>query len=150
MHGGLLGGAWKALFVICGGLLVVLGIRNGQPLDVTVGCLAILVAILFTQSFRRWVTRMQSRNQPEPNYDAPVVIFWRPGCGYCARLKRELGADGAKAEWANIWAHDQAMTLVKAANNGDETVPTVKINGTFHTNPDPVEVRLALSELDRT
>ncbi|MGD7788037.1 glutaredoxin domain-containing protein [Propionibacteriaceae bacterium Y1700] len=147
MRGGMLGGAWKVLFVICGLLLIILGIRNGQPLDVAVGVAAIGVALLFTQFFRRWVNRMQARNEPEPNYDAPVVIFWRPGCGYCARLKRELGDAGAKAEWVNVWAHDQGMALVKTHNNGDETVPTVKINGKFHTNPDPVDVQLALAEL---
>ncbi|MFN2319582.1 MAG: glutaredoxin domain-containing protein, partial [Dermatophilaceae bacterium] len=32
-----------------------------------------------------------------------VVIYWRPGCVFCARLRGRLGRAGRKATWVNIW-----------------------------------------------
>jgi mycoredoxin len=77
--------------------------------------------------------------------DAPVVIYWRPGCGFCARLRTSLGPDAEKATWVNIWDDQEAAAFVREANAGSETVPTVVIDGIPVTNPDPgvVKERLA-------
>ena len=74
-----------------------------------------------------------------------VTIFWRPGCGYCARLRSSLGSAADKATWRNIWEDDEARTYVAGVNNGNEIVPTVVIAGTPHTNPDPDVVLTALA-----
>lgn len=74
-----------------------------------------------------------------------VVIYWRPGCGYCARLKRALGPDRQRATWVNIWQDKDAAAFVRGVNDGNEIVPTVVINGEPHTNPDPKLVRLSLT-----
>nr|WP_131106411.1 MULTISPECIES: glutaredoxin domain-containing protein [unclassified Ornithinimicrobium] len=79
--------------------------------------------------------------------DRPVVIYWRPGCGYCARLKSSLGAGGDKAVWVNIWQDEEAAAFVRSVNDGNEVVPTVVIDGTPHTNPDPALVKDRLSEV---
>lgn len=74
-----------------------------------------------------------------------VVVYWRPGCGFCQRLKGSLGADVDKATWINIWEDEEGAEFVRSANFGNETVPTVVIDGTAHTNPDPRLVRDALA-----
>lgn len=79
--------------------------------------------------------------------ERPVVIYWRPGCGYCARLKRTLGDEGDKAVWVNIWQDEEAAAFVRSVNNGNETVPTVVLDGTPHTNPAPDVVKERLAEV---
>ncbi|WP_237565334.1 glutaredoxin domain-containing protein [Ornithinimicrobium cavernae] len=77
--------------------------------------------------------------------DRPVVVYWRPGCGYCMRLKATLGDLGDKALWVNIWQDDDAAAFVRSVNDGNEVVPTVVIDGEPHTNPDPTDVRERLA-----
>jgi glutaredoxin-like protein len=77
--------------------------------------------------------------------ERPVVVYWRPGCGYCARLKSSLGELGDKALWVNIWQDDEAAAFVRSVNDGNETVPTVVIDGHAHTNPDAAMVRERLT-----
>lgn len=76
-----------------------------------------------------------------------VVIYWRPGCGYCLRLKSSLGDLREKALWVNIWQDDEAAAFVRSVNDGNETVPTVVIDGQPHTNPDPGTVRERLEAM---
>jgi mycoredoxin len=79
--------------------------------------------------------------------ERPVVIYWRPGCGFCARLRSTLGAEGDKAVWVDIWRDEEGAAFVRSVNDGNETVPTVVIGGTSHTNPDPALVRERLAEV---
>ncbi len=74
-----------------------------------------------------------------------VVIYHRPGCTFCIRMKALLGPLGAKATWVDIWDDDDAAEYVRSVNNGNETVPTVVISGKAHTNPAPSFVKDALS-----
>ncbi|MGB3187202.1 MAG: glutaredoxin domain-containing protein [Ornithinimicrobium sp.] len=77
-----------------------------------------------------------------PRDQRPVVIYWRPGCQFCARLKRTLGPAGKQAHWVNIWQDRDGADFVRSQNDGNETVPTVVLDGIPTTNPDP-EVVLA-------
>jgi mycoredoxin len=77
--------------------------------------------------------------------DRDVVIYWRPGCVFCARLRGRLGRAGRKATWVNIWQDEAGAAYVRRVNDGDETVPTVVIDGEPHTNPDPHRVLERLS-----
>ena len=43
-----------------------------------------------------------------PEQDRRVVIYWRPGCTYCAGLRSKLGDLGDKAHWVNIWQDEDA------------------------------------------
>ncbi|GAA1346230.1 glutaredoxin family protein [Arthrobacter roseus] len=76
-----------------------------------------------------------------------VVIFWRPGCVFCIRMKASLGRAGRKATWYNIWSDPAAAEFVRAHNNGNETVPTVILRGGVATNPEPGTVRQALERV---
>lgn len=70
-----------------------------------------------------------------------VVVYWRPGCGFCAMLKARLGGLRERATWVNIWEDDEAAAFVRSVNDGNETVPTVVIDGIPVTNPSPVVVK---------
>ena len=77
--------------------------------------------------------------------DGQVVIFWRPGCFYCLRLKTVLGRAGRRARWVNIWRDPEGAEFVRQHNHGNETVPTVLMGGEVLTNPDPGVVSRALA-----
>ncbi|MFF4634029.1 glutaredoxin domain-containing protein [Streptomyces griseorubiginosus] len=77
--------------------------------------------------------------------DGRPVVFWRPGCKYCVRLRIRLGRSAGQLHWVNIWRDPAGAAAVRAANDGNETVPTVIVAGQPHTNPDPDWVRGQLS-----
>ncbi len=64
-----------------------------------------------------------------------ITVYWRPLCGYCEVLKRELDRRGLEYSSVDIWRNRQQAEVVKAVNHGDELVPTVRVNGRFLVNP---------------
>ena len=128
--------------LLAGIVLAVQGIRSGDATNLVV-CIAAVV-------FAWWLSPLNGRggtahaDVEARRGDFPVVIYWRPGCVYCLRLRGALGKDKDKATWVSIWADDEAAAYVRSVNNGDETVPTVRIGEAVHTNPDPELVRAAL------
>jgi mycoredoxin len=75
--------------------------------------------------------------------DVPLV-YWRPGCFYCLRLRLVLGRIGIKAVWVDVSRDGDASARVRSVNGGDETVPTVFVRGSAWTNPAPTSVRREL------
>lgn len=72
---------------------------------------------------------------------APVV-FWKPGCSYCIRMRLSLlGRTGRRVSWVDSSVDPAAERLVRAANNGDHTTPTVVFCDEVRTNPHPSWVR---------
>lgn len=64
-----------------------------------------------------------------------VEVYWRPGCPYCLMLRGVLLGHHVDARWHNIWQDSDAREVVRAANNGNETVPTVRVGDRMLTNP---------------
>lgn len=64
-----------------------------------------------------------------------VVVYWRPGCGFCSSLRRGLERAGLPTREVDIWSDPDGAAQVRAAANGNETVPTVAIAGQFLVNP---------------
>lgn len=64
-----------------------------------------------------------------------VVVYWRPGCGFCSSLRRGLARAGLPTREVDIWSDPDGAAQVRAAANGNETVPTVAIAGQFLVNP---------------
>ncbi|TWD80133.1 glutaredoxin [Kribbella amoyensis] len=73
-----------------------------------------------------------------------VVVYWRPGCPYCLRLRLALLGVAERASWVNIWRDPEAAAAVRAVADGNETVPTVVIAGDAMVNPPPGEIRRRL------
>lgn len=80
-----------------------------------------------------------------PDGERRVIVYWRPGCIFCERLRGGLGDDAKQVHWVNIWQDAEAAEYVRSVNAGNEVVPTVVIDGEPHTNPDPRFVRDALA-----
>lgn len=74
-----------------------------------------------------------------------VAIYWRPGCTFCLALRTRIGKYADRAAWVNIWEDHEAAAYVRSVNRGNETVPTVVIDGEPHTNPRPGVVRKLLA-----
>lgn len=66
---------------------------------------------------------------------SPVTLYWRPGCPYCAGLRRRLRQLGVRTTEVNIWNDAVAAAVVRTHAGGNETVPTVVIGGTAMVNP---------------
>lgn len=86
-----------------------------------------------------------------PGSPSPVTVYWRPGCPYCARLRRELRGIGLATAEVNIWEDPAAAATVRAFASGNETVPTVVVGGMGLVNPSASAVleavRVAAPEL---
>lgn len=65
------------------------------------------------------------------------VVYWRPGCAFCIRLRTTVRTRARRAIWVNIWRDPAAAARVRDVNGGNETVPTVFVGDVAHTNPDP-------------
>ena len=62
-------------------------------------------------------------------------------CGYCRRLKSQLGRAGIRLTEVDIECHPGAAAVVERVNGGNRTVPTVVFpDGTALTNPSVREV----------
>ncbi len=73
--------------------------------------------------------------------DGRPIIFWRPGCPFCLRLRATLIGRTSRALWVNIWDDPQGAAAVREVAGGNETVPTVLWGADAHVNPDPRWVR---------
>lgn len=137
-------GRWgSALALLVAGVaLAVQGVRSGD--------MSFIVVCFTSFVFAWWLSPLNGRGGARhAEVDAarehyPVVIYWRPGCVYCMRLRGALGKAKDRATWISIWADEDAAAFVRSVNDGNETVPTVRIGEAVHTNPDPEIVKAAL------
>jgi len=76
------------------------------------------------------------------------TMYTTPWCGYCKRLKGQLGREGITFEEVNIEEHPDAVKIVEQANNGNQTVPTlVFADGSAQTNPSLMQIKEKLAAL---
>ncbi|SPF02823.1 glutaredoxin domain-containing protein [Streptomyces sp. MA5143a] len=139
--------AWilPILLVLCGSVVAAAQIVKG---DVGTAAVLLLVFLLLAGVnspliFPKSIGAQEAQRRSA--VDGRPVVFWRPGCTYCMRLRLRLGRDAGRAYWVNIWRDAAGAAAVRAANDGNETVPTVVVAGRSHTNPDPGWVREQLS-----
>ncbi|CAB4882662.1 unannotated protein [freshwater metagenome] len=57
--------------------------------------------------------------------DGDIVVYWRPGCGFCSSLLRDLDHFAVPYRAVNIWQEPDAAAVVRSFARGNETVPTV-------------------------
>jgi mycoredoxin len=88
------------------------------------------------------VCLVEARDKPQ------VVLFWRPGCGFCVRLARALDSMDIEPELRNIWEEPDAAEFVRSVNRGNELVPTLVVGDIVLSNPSADEVSRALAEID--
>ena len=77
-----------------------------------------------------------------------VTMFTTSWCGYCKRLMRQLKQQGIEFREVNIEEIENGAQVVEAANDGNQTVPTLLYaDGTTQTNPGIGEVKKKLESL---
>lgn len=64
-----------------------------------------------------------------------VDFYWRPGCPFCMSLERKLSKAGITMHKRNIWEDPDAAAHVRSVADGNETVPTITIDGVSMVNP---------------
>jgi mycoredoxin len=75
-----------------------------------------------------------------------IDLYWRPGCGFCMRLMRGLDQLGIERVEHNIWEDPADAAIVRQFANGNETVPTVVVDGVGLVNPSPRQLLDLLAE----
>ncbi|MCP5032403.1 MAG: hypothetical protein GY939_11405 [Actinomycetia bacterium] len=113
--------------VMAGLVVVVINYTQGDVVFATI--LLVLVGLLF--GLLVWWTR-PSRGGPHISHaaaqaaagDGDVILYWRPGCIYCDRLKLGLGSARHDVSWVNILKDSEAAEFVTTYRDGNETVPT--------------------------
>ncbi|WP_209561167.1 mycoredoxin [Frigoribacterium sp. PvP032] len=74
-----------------------------------------------------------------------ITIFSTSWCGYCARLKQQLGKQGIGFTEVNIEEVAGTAEIVENVNGGNQTVPTVIFpDGSTATNPSLADVKAKL------
>jgi mycoredoxin len=103
---------------------------------------AVLAALLSPWAFPRSISDAQAQRRSAE--DGRPIIYWRPGCPYCMRLRAVLGRDTRRAHWVDIWSDPEGAAAVRVVTGGDETVPTVVAGTESFVNPDPRLLRARL------
>ncbi len=66
-------------------------------------------------------------------------------CGYCQRLKAQLGREGIAFEEVDIEADPEAAAFVESVNGGNQMVPTMLFDdGSALANPSIAQVKAKL------
>ncbi len=76
-----------------------------------------------------------------------VTMYTTTWCGYCQRLKAQMGREGIEFTEVDIEVNPEAADFVMSVNGGNQTVPTLLFpDGTAATNPsiNDVKARLGL------
>ena len=76
---------------------------------------------------------------------ARPILYWRPGCPFCAALKTKLRVARVRYTAVNIYEDPDAAAYVRSVNNGNELVPTVRIGERSLSNPSLRQVKQALA-----
>ncbi|MGW0591616.1 glutaredoxin domain-containing protein [Streptosporangium sp. NPDC002607] len=89
------------------------------------------------------ITNLPRRGRATSYQDADhrgVVVYWRPGCTYCMRLRTRLRFTRLRYSEVNIWGDPEAAAFVRSVADGNETVPTVTVAGKAMVNPSKSQV----------
>ena len=77
-----------------------------------------------------------------------LTMYTTRWCGFCRRLKAQLGREGIEVREVDIEADPAAADYVMSVNGGNQTVPTLVFpDGSAMTNPSAIQVKNRLAEL---
>lgn len=80
-----------------------------------------------------------------------VTMYTTQWCGFCKRLKAQLGRVGVEMTEVDIERDEEAAKFVEGVNGGNQTVPTLLFaDGTTMCNPSTAQVQAKLAELAAT
>lgn len=77
-----------------------------------------------------------------------VTMYSTPWCGYCQRLKAQMGREGIEFVEVDIEQDPGAAAFVEQVNGGNQTVPTLLYaDGSAETNPSIGQVKAKLEAI---
>ncbi len=76
--------------------------------------------------------------------DGDVIVYWRPGCVFCDRLKLGLGSARHDVSWINILKDSEAAEYVASLRDGNESVPTAVTGAGVLIEATPAAIRAQL------
>ena len=77
-----------------------------------------------------------------------VTMYSTPWCGYCQRLKAQMGREGIEFVEVDIEQDAEAAAFVEQVNGGNQTVPTLLYaDGSAETNPSIGQVKAKLEAI---
>ena len=78
----------------------------------------------------------------------PLKMYTTQWCGFCKRLKAQLGRVGVQITEVDIERDAAAAEFVMSVNGGNQTVPTLLVaDGSTMVNPSAAQVQARLAEL---
>lgn len=78
----------------------------------------------------------------------PLKMYTTPWCGFCKRLKAQLGRAGVEMIEVDIEQDPEAAEFVMGVNGGNQTVPTLLFpDGSTMVNPSAAQVQARLATL---
>ena len=81
----------------------------------------------------------------------PLTMYTTQWCGFCKRLKAQLGRAGVEVTEVDIERDEAAAQFVMSVNGGNQTVPTLLFpDGMTMVNPSAMQVQAKLAELAST
>jgi mycoredoxin len=103
-----------------------------------------MLSVMATSTVEQEDTMPSSVTQvPAPG---SVTMFTTSWCGYCNRLKAQMGREGIGFTEVNIEEEPEAVAFVMDVNGGNQTVPTLLFpDGSAATNPSINEVKKRLA-----
>ena len=102
------------LTAICGVLIAAAKLSDGAPVAAAI-ILSIFAGLAFAVSpgfFPR------HERAADVLADGRPVVYWRPGCPFCLRLRAQLGPDSARLHWVDIWQDPEGAAAVRAITGG--------------------------------
>jgi mycoredoxin len=134
---------WSSTLLLIGAAVVIGGFDAvaGNPWTALGVSLFLLVAavVVSPRAFPRSMSDEAARVASDD--DGRPIVYWRPGCPYCLRLRARLGRDSRRVLWVDIWADPDGAASVREVTGGDETVPTVIAGRRSFINPSVEVVR---------
>jgi glutaredoxin len=125
------------LFLILAAVVGILGRPVWYPV-----AFVLLAALVSPLVFPRSIPAAEAQRRSAQ--DGKAIVYWRPGCPFCLRLRATLAGTAHRVHWVDIWKDPEGAAAVRAVADGNETVPTVILAGTPHVNPNPRWLRAEL------
>ena len=77
-----------------------------------------------------------------------ITMYSTTWCGYCQRLKAQMGREGIEYVEVDIERDPEAAAFVESVNGGNQTVPTLLYpDGSAETNPSIGQVKARLEAI---
>lgn len=77
--------------------------------------------------------------------DGDVILYWRPGCTHCDRLKLGLGRARHDVTWVDVCRDSDAAAFVATHHEGSQSVPTAVTGAGEMINATPASIKAHLA-----